>query len=351
MENQDDLENVIGFDALYKSMYQCKNNVLWKGSVASYFLNGIERTIRLEDQLKKGAYKAGKPVTFKIKSPKERDILSIPFRDRVYQRSLNDNEIYPEMSRSYIYDNCACQIGKGPDLARNRLKEFLHKVYRHYVSKGIYCSVLQIDIHGYYPNMQHSVAEKTFAERLRPAVYKRAERVLREQYSGEVGYNPGSQMVQIVGVSVPDKLDHYIKEKLKIKFYIRYMDDFILVHESEEYLSWCKDHIQKKLAEMSFEFNNKKTRVYPLSDGIMFLGFTFSLSDTGKVVMILDPDNVKEERKRLYRQVRRVKKGEMPKSYVDDSFRTWKSYAKRGNSHKLIQRMNRYYSDLWKEVA
>ena len=90
-------ESVISFEALYESMYKCRKGVMWKGSVASYFLNGIERTLELEDQLNRGTYMSSPPFSFKVKYPKERDILSVTFRDRVYQRSLNDNQIYPSM--------------------------------------------------------------------------------------------------------------------------------------------------------------------------------------------------------------------------------------------------------------
>lgn len=227
-------ENVIGFEPLLDSMYKCKKGVIWKDSVAHYYLNGIEETLKLEKQLREGTYKARKPVCFKVTHPKERDIVSISFRDRVYQRSLNDNAIYPQMSKGFIYDNMACQKGKGTDKARNRLKAFLQKYYRKHGTDGY---VLQCDISGYYPNMKHEVALETFKKKLDGWTYEKTETVLNEQYDGDTGYNPGSQMVQIAGISVLDELDHYIKEVLRIKYYIRYMDDFILIHESEEYLN------------------------------------------------------------------------------------------------------------------
>ena len=107
MENNP-IENVTGFDALYDSMHKCRKGVLWKDSVASFYLNGVERTMKLSEELHSGTYKARKPVKFMITSPKPREIASITFRDRVYQRSLNDNAVYPIMSKSFIYDNFAC---------------------------------------------------------------------------------------------------------------------------------------------------------------------------------------------------------------------------------------------------
>lgn len=338
-------ESVVGFEALYESMYKCRKNVMWKGSVASFVLNGLERTLTLEKQLKDGSYQASPPVRFKVMSPKERDILSITFRDRVYQRSLNDNVIYPKMVKGFIRDNCACQKGKGTDDARDRMKCFLQKCFR---KRGLNWSVLQCDIHGYYPNMRHDVAKHTFKRKLDMCIYNRAEKVLDEQYAGEVGFNPGSQMIQIAGISVLDPIDHYIKEVLRIKYYIRYMDDFILIHEDPEYLEECKVKLRDKLSDMGFTFNEKKTQVYPLKKGIPFLGFKFLLTDTGKVLMLLNPDNVKRERKKLYRLVALAKKGERTRAKVDECYSAWRNHASKGNNYQLVKRMDNYYNNLWK---
>ena len=338
-------ESVIGFEALYESMYKCKKGVMWKGSVASYFLNGIERTLDLEKKLKNGTYTAAPTTKFKVMSPKPRDIISITFRDRVYQRSLNDNEIYPVMVKPFIRDNCACQKGKGTDDARNRMECFLQRCYRKY---GLDFNVLQCDIHGYYPNMRHGVAKRKFRKHLKPWVYNRAEKVLSEQYAGEVGYNPGSQMIQIAGISVPDPLDHLIKEVLHIKCYLRYMDDFILFHPDEDYLNQCKEKIREYLSTMGFEFNSKKTQVFSIRKGFMFLGFHYTLSDTGKIVQIINPANVKRERKKLRRLVALAKKGERTRAKVDECYAAWREHAIRGNSFKLLDRMDKYYNDLWK---
>lgn len=111
-------EDIIGFEALFESMQKCKKGVMWKGSAAHYVLNGLEETLKLEKQLKTGTYKARQTTKFRVTYPKPRDIVSICFRDRVYQRSLNDNAIYPAMTKSFIQHNCACQKDKGTDYAR-----------------------------------------------------------------------------------------------------------------------------------------------------------------------------------------------------------------------------------------
>ncbi len=302
--------------------------------------------MKLEEQLHDGTYKQRKPQKFIVTSPKRREIVSIGFRDRVYQRSLNDNAIYPEMTRSLIWDNAACQKGKGTDCARDRLKDMMR---RHYRKNGVAGYVLQCDIKGYYPSMHHDVVKAKFRKHLDAEVYRMAEEILDGQYEGDVGYNPGSQMIQIAGITLLDEVDHFIKERLRVKNYIRYMDDFILIHEDAEFLKRCRDEIGARLKGLGFEFNPTKTRIYPLSMGIPFLGFTFRLTATGKVVMILKSENVKNERKKLRRLVHKAKRGELTRKQVNECFAAWIAHASHGNSYKVIQRMKAFYKSLWEE--
>lgn len=341
-------ESVIDFDALYNSMNKCKRGVIWKDSVAYYDLHSIEQTLKLERELKNGTYKAKPPKTFTITHPKKRTAVSIAFRDRVYQRSLNDNVIYPCMTKPFIYQNFACQKDKGTDLARDTLSKYMHRAFMHY-GKDFY--VLQCDIKGYYPNMSHDVTEKMFREYLPEDIYMMVESILHHQYTEEIGYNPGSQMIQIAGISMLNPLDHMIKEKLHIKLYMRYMDDYISMHPNEDYLEECKAKISEHLAKSHFELNETKTNIYPVKEGIKFLGFTHRLTDTGKVIRIINHENVRAERKKLRRMVSLATNGEISRDKVDECFESWKDHASKGNSFKLIKRMDAYYRGLWRNYG
>lgn len=343
MENL--IDQVIGTDALYASMNKCRKGVLWKDSVASFYLNGVERCIKLNEQLSDGTYKASPTVCFRISSPKPRDIASITFRDRVYQRSLNDNAVYPIMSRSFIYDNFACQKGKGTDAARNRLKQFLREYYRKHGNAGY---VSQFDIHGYYPNMNHEMTEKNFKRKLPPEIYEMVVEILRKQYKRDKGYNPGSQLIQIAGISVLNGFDHFVKERLRVKYYIRYMDDFLMISNDLDYLTDCREKVKRYLSELGFELNEKKTMIYPIKDWVDFLGFEYRLTETGKVLMNVRPTNVKRERLKLRRLVGRSKKGLIPKRKVTESYMAWRNHASKGD-FRLIERMDTYYKNLWEE--
>ena len=339
-------EEIISFEALYDSMEKCKCGVLWKDSAAHFYLNGIEECLKLEAELETEKYVPREPRKFLLTHPKRREAISISFRDRVYQRSLNDNAIYPEMTRSFIYDNHSCQKGKGTDKARERLKCHMERFCRRDGPDGW---VLQGDIKGYYPNMPHEVAFRCFRKHLDPAIAERSVEVLRGQYAGETGFNPGSQMVQIVGISALDEMDHYIKEKLGIKYYIRYMDDFILIHRDRSCLEDCLQEMRTKLTEIGLELHPEKTGIYKLSDGIPFLGFIFRADKTGHVTMLIKPKNVKNERRKLRRMAGLVKDGRLSKEKADESYRDWRAHAAKGDSKSLLDRMDAFYEDLWKE--
>lgn len=339
-----DDEEIIGYEALWQSMMKCKRGVMWKDSVANFNLNGVKEVGKLSDDLMEGRYKERPHKYFTVTSPKRREIMSISFRDRVYQRSLNDVAIYPIMCRSMIYDNGACQQGKGTDFARDRFKCHLQRFYRKHGREGY---VLKLDIRGYYPNMRHDAVKAKFQKHLDANVYERAAAIL-DSFPGDVGFNPGSQIIQIAGISVLDELDHFIKERLRIKYYVRYMDDMLLIGETKEELAEIKDQISAKLAEIGFELHPKKSKIISLKKEIMFLGFKFRLTDTGKVVLILDPNRVKAERKKLFRMARLVAEGKLSKDKVDQCYQSWRNNASKGNSWHLLQNMDQYYRDLWR---
>ena len=338
------IEDIIGFEALWDSMMKCKRGVIWKDSVAGFCLDAIRQVSRLYDELADGIYKERPHKYFTIRYPKERAIMSISFRDRVYQRSLNDVGIYPAMSKSFIYDNAACQKGKGADFARNRFKCHLQRYYRKHGADGY---VLKMDVRGYYPNMRHDVAKEMFKRRLAPEVYQRAEAIL-DSFPGEVGFNPGSQIIQIAGISVLDGIDHYIKERLRIRHYLRYMDDMLIVGNNRTELEQIWKDVDKRLQEIGFELHPTKTRIIPIRDGIMFLGFEYRLTETGKVIMSIDPTRVKAIRRKLYRMVKKAKAGLLTRAKVDESYQSWRSHAAKGNSWKLLKRMDTYYNSLWR---
>lgn len=338
------MDDVVSFESLFASKNECRKNVTWKTSTTHFDINGIKSTLKLKHELESGLYKPSPTKTFFVMSAKRREVMGVTFKDRVYQRSLCDNAVYPAIVKRLIYDNCACQKGKGTDFARDRFVCHLQRFYRKHGLDGY---ILQCDIKGYYPNMRHDVAEATFRRRLPSDVYAAVEAILKAQYNGDVGFFPGSQLVQIAGITVLDDLDHFIKEKLRVKHYLRYMDDFVIMHHDRKFVEWCRDKIAAELAKIGFELHPTKTQRRPISEPTKFLGFSYRLMSTGRIVKTIDSRNVKRMRRKLRRLVNKSEKGLIPREVVDDIFRCWLNHASRGNTRHVIERMHEYYSSLW----
>ena len=226
----------------------------------------------------------------------------------------------------------------------NRLNAHLQQYYRKCGKDGW---VLQCDIKGYYPNMPHEVAKKKFAKHLDEWTFAEVEKILNS-FEGEIGFNPGSQLIQIAGISVLDEMDHFVKEKLRVRHYLRYMDDFLLISDDKEFLRNCLENIKEYLKERGFELN-EKTSLYRISQGIKFLGFRFILTDTGKVIRLIKTESVKRERRKLRKLVRLAKKGKMTREKVDQCYESYKAHARRGNTWKMLRRLDKFYESLWKE--
>lgn len=349
--NDTHLINPTDFSSLLDSMEKCKKGVLFKVSASRFYLHGIESCIKLERQLKDGTYKESEPYKFTVTYPKKREIVSITFRDRVYQRSLNDNAIYSQMTKPFIYHNFACQKGKGTDKTRDSFVYYLRKHYRKY---GLQGGVLKFDIKGYYNNLSKQTVLDTFRKHLDLISYQRAEKVLLHQYKNIKGFNPGSQMVQIAGVSVLNILDHYIKEELRVGSYLRYMDDGLIIHPSVEFLEDCKLKIESFLnTNLGLSLHPTKSKVYDLSkDSIEFLGFYFKLSNQGKVLKRINPQNVKHQKRRLTKLVHLAFKGLITRSKVEECYTVWKSHAQKSNCcFRLLKRMDLYYNNLWRKES
>ncbi|NMB42413.1 MAG: RNA-directed DNA polymerase [Firmicutes bacterium] len=351
VDNNKDIKDVIcDFDNLHKAMMKCRKGVMWKDSVARHVNNGLASILKLQNDLESGKYKIDDYYRFTIHEPKEREIVSNRFKDRVFQRSMVDNYLYEAITKGFIYDNCACQVGKGTDFARNRLKCHMQRFFRKYGLDGY---VLKCDIKNYFGSTSHKKS-LSFLKRYvdDPWVYAHLEAIF-DSYSDKdnpgVGFGLGSQINQLTQLLFLSELDHNIKEKLRVKQYARYMDDFPLIHHDKAHLKHCREEIEGYLNSLGLKLNEKKTQMFPLKQGIDYLGFKFKLTDTGKVLMLLSKENVKKRKRKLRGHKKLVDEGRMTREKADQCYESWKAHAAKGNSYNLIKRMDAYYASLWEE--
>jgi len=144
---------------------------------------------------------------------------------------------------------------------------------------------LKCDIRKYFYSIDHSVLKsklgKVFTE---PDVFSLLCAILDSyEVSDNIGLPLGNQASQWFTLFYLDSMDRLIKERLQIKYYTRYMDDFILIHHDKNYLRYCKDRISEHCGQLKLELNDK-TQIFPIKNGVNYLGWHFYLTETGKVI-------------------------------------------------------------------
>lgn len=162
------------------------------------------------------------------------------------------------------------------------------------------------------------------------------------------GIGLGSQVSQITELTVLNGLDHFIKEKLHVKHYIRYMDDFVLIHSDKAFLQRCKKEIEAYVSNLGLSLN-KKTCIYPLQQGIKFLKWRFILTETGKVIRRKNKKKINDRKRKLRKFKERLDHGLMTMSQIADSFQSWRADVLRGNTLRVILDMEDYYRKLFGE--
>ena len=338
-------EEVCSFSNLHKALCICSVNVRWKDSVMRFSQHSLSTVMALKESLDDGTYKLSPYTNFVIHEPKTRLITSTRFKDRIFQRSLCDNYVYKELTKDFLPTNFACQVDKGTDRARECLKSFMRQFHSSNKLNGFY---LKVDLHDYFGSTTHTVAKAAVSKRV-PDKWARDElfKIIDSFNPGTgKGIGLGSQVSQLIQLAVLDDLDHFIVEQLGIKYYLRYMDDFILLHPSQKYLKECLARIKLELDKLELTINEKKTMIQPLKHPIKFLGFSFLLHPTGRVTCKLLPKNYKAEKRKLRKLVKLIDDGALTLNQVNECFKSWWAHANKTDSRGMRLRMRSYYQSL-----
>lgn len=275
---------------------------------------------------------------------KPRHIRSVHISERVVQRCLCDYCLVPMLSRSFIYDNGASLRGKGYDFAVSRVTHFLAEHYRKHGREGY---VLVFDFSKYFDTAQH---EPVFREFERSGIDDRLVALSKYfiQNFGDVGLGLGSQVSQIAALALPNRIDHYIKDVLGMKYYARYMDDGCIISESKEKLEICLRELRRLCAEHGIRLNPKKTQIIKLTHGFTFVKVRFRYSANGKVVRRATYKGIRHMRAKLRIFRRWVDSGRMTAADVETSLVSWRGHMKRFHSYHMEQSVERLYRELFK---
>lgn len=340
----DNFNEVFTFTNLYKSYKNCCKNVGWKASTQIYKSNAIYNVYKTYLQLKAGTFKSDGFYEFDLfERGKHRQIRSVTIRERVVQRCLCDYSLTPMLSRQLIYDNGASSKGKGYTFSINRLIKQLHHFYNKHGANGY---ILLFDFSKFFDSLSHTllkgIINKTYTdEKLKKLIFHFIEMF------GERGIGLGSQISQNLALVSVNKLDHYVKEKLKINGYGRYMDDGYLIHHDKEYLKYCLEEIKRLCAELGVNLNERKTRIVRLDKGFTYLKIRFFLTHTGKIVKKIYPASVTRMRRKIKKFKHFVEIGKMTIEDVYQSYQSWRSHTLILHAHKTRESMQALYIKIY----
>lgn len=281
-------DKICDFDNLYQSYLSARKCKRYKNGVLEFSANLEERLITMQNELVDETYNINKYKEFYVYDPKKRLIMALDFYDRVVQWAIY-RQLNPILDSRYIYDSYGCRIGKGTHKAADRLQYWLRQVSRR--DEQYYS--LKMDISKYFYRVDHNVlmnilSNKIADERLLRLLEKiinsentkfglpfdvEVDQISKGDRLLEVGMPIGNLTSQMFANIYLNELDQFVKHELKVHYYIRYVDDFIILHNDKKFL-WEVEAAISEFLNTKLRLNlNDKTALRPIEQGVDFVGF------------------------------------------------------------------------------
>jgi len=322
---------------LYPKIYDLKNLILAekkarKGKTKKDYIKNFEDNLAyhlkiLHDELKDQIYKPKPLQTFILRDPKTRKISKADFRDRIVYHAIC-NIIEPIFDKIFIYDSCANRKGKGNLFVIKRFSKYQRKITLNLHSKG-YC--LKADIKHYFQEINRSILIKIIKKKIVCGKTSDLIKFILNNFEGKKGMPLGNLTSQFFANIYLNDLDYFVKHKLKVDYYIRYVDDFVILHSSKEQLKKWKKEISKILnKELKLKLHPDKSRIINLSKGVDFVGFR-----NFYYFKLLRKRNVKN----MEMKINLFNKEEIDCEKFLEIFHGWNAYALWANSYKLINKL------------
>lgn len=233
---------------------------------AEYGSHLIEHVLQIHEELSNGTYKARPTKEFDlwcISGQKMRHITVPHLDDCVVQHAIYQ-KIFPIINPRLIYDNYGCRKGKGTHKASDRCQQFIRE-------SPPDSWFLQIDFKKYYYNLDHSKLKEILLYLLKD---EQTVELIFTQFPRDtrIGMNVGAMLSQLMGMIYLNEFDHYIKRVLKVKRYLRYVDDAVLIGLTQQQCRDLKNHLEEYSAsKLGLKFS--KFKISPLVQGINFVGY------------------------------------------------------------------------------
>jgi len=286
----------------------------------------------LQDELLSGSWRPGTYRRFYVQEAKRRLISAAPYRDRIVHHALC-NVIEPLFDRTFIYDSYACRKGKGTHAAADRYTEF-SRIARY---------VLKCDISRYFDNIRHDILfgelERKIADR---DVLNLCEKIIRSHgdegllWPSGRGIPIGNQTSQFFSNLYLNRFDHWIKEELRTRYFIRYVDDFVILDNSKKKLHSLIPVIEERLNTIALKLHPKKRSVFPVTEGCDFMGYRIWPHHRR-----LRPSNGYRFQRKLKKMSSLYRQGRLDFESINSSIMSWIGHASHADSYGLRKAMFR----------
>jgi len=292
----------------------------------------------LHHELVNKKYKHGKYTGFYIRDPKMRHVHKAEVRDRVVHHLIFQC-LNPIFEQSFIVDSYSCQKEKGTHKAVKRFQIFTHKVEQ---THGC-CFVLKCDIKKFFPTLDHQILLKIVSKRIKDNNVLWLFKIIIDSFSskfsskseGIKGAPIGNLTSQLFANIYMNEFDQFVKHKLKVKYYIRYTDDFVIIHYNKNYLINIKTEISNFLEKkLKLSLHPDKVELRKYHQGIDFLGYV-----TLPKARVLRTKTKNRIFKKMKLRANQLKEEKIKEKSVLQSFNSYLGVLSHGNTYELEQKL------------
>jgi len=320
-------EKICDFENIYSAYLKARKNKRYRVDVLNFSCNLERNLYRIQDELLSRRYKTGSYRMFYVYEPKKRMILSLPFKDRVVQHAIC-NIIEPIFDKRFIYDSYACRGDKGIHRGSARLTQFLRRARNKW--DKTYC--LKCDVKQYFPNINHDVLSDIVKKIIKCRdTMSMLDDIIRSHNAEEgKGIPIGNLTSQLFANVYLNELDYYMKQRLRIKLYIRYVDDFVVFDDDKRTLRGLKGAVEGFLDRRLRLRLNHKSGIAPVDRGVDFLGYR-TLADY-KVIR-------KRSIRNIRRAIRKLKKDGKTYGEINKTLASWLGYCSHADTWGLRKKI------------
>lgn len=346
-------DRICEYEELYQSHLEARKGKRYRDDVLLFTDRLEENLIELQNELIWQSYKVGKYRQFYVREPKLRLVMALQYRDRVVQWAIY-KQLYPFYDRMFIEDSYACRREKGSHKAADRLQYWLRQVSRK-PGKWYY---LKLDISKYFYRVDHLVLLDILSRRIKdPRLIQLLSEIINSEdtrfglpaglspeectedmWLADVGMPIGNLTSQLFANLYLNELDQLCKHELHVHYYIRYMDDVIILLDDKRELARLKTIIEDFLNSVLHLDLNKKTAIRPCSLGVDFVGYH---------IWATHRKLKKQTARRMIRNVKRMCEqmaaGTLSREEFERTAASYNGVLQHCNSYGLKQKLNEIY--------